>query len=258
MAKLLRVRDYILIASAVIGEFADDLRLVGDIVPKARELRYGFVPPNYKRASYLSTVSKLLSTGEIERKIDENGEPCFEITPKGKEKFKRKFPILSMQKKKWNKEFMVVIFDIEEKKRRERDALRIKLRELGFGMLQESVWVSPYHFEDDFREFLVAYNLQEFVFVLAAKTLGVGNYQNLVEKIWKLEDINKKYAEILEKLESKKADLKSLWDEYFAVAMRDPMLPTELLPKDWCQGEVLERLKNISKGLGKGLALTKS
>lgn len=245
MAKLLKIRDYLLLSVAVIGEVSEGARLVGDLVPKAMELKYGFVPPNFKRNSYLSSVSKLLSTGEIERKIDSKGLTYLELTAKGNAKFKRKFPILSLQKKKWDGNFMIVVFDIEEKERYKRDVLRSKLKELGFGQLQESVWVSPYHFEEDFQEFIESKNLEEFVYVLKARTLMVRDYKGLVNKIWNLDNINDRYQNILDLITSGEKDLKRLWDEYFEVAMKDPILPIELLPDGWLRGKVLTTLQNL-------------
>ena len=245
MAKLLRIRDYLLITASLVGEMGEDVRLVGDLMPKIMELRYGFVPPSYKRNSYYSSVSKLLSTGEIERKLDSKGQPYLELTSKGQEKFKRKFPILSLQKKKWDGNFMIVIFDIEEKERYKRDILRSKLRELGFGQLQESVWVSPYHFEEDFQGFIESENLQKSVYVLKARTLMVSDYKSLVSKIWKLEVLNSEYQNILDLIAEGEKDLKKLWDEYFAIAIKDPMLPKELLPDDWLRERVLETLQKL-------------
>ncbi|MDP1710301.1 MAG: CRISPR-associated endonuclease Cas2 [bacterium] len=245
MTKLLRIRDYLLLSYAILGDISEDVRLVGDIMPKLMETRYGFVPPNYKRNSYLSSVSKLLSTGEIERKIDSRGQPYLELTSKGQDKFKRKFPVLSLQKKKWDGNFMIVIFDIEEKKRNERSALRLKLKELGFGMLQESVWISPYHFEEDFQEFIESNNLQKFVYVLKARTLMVADYKKLVGKIWNLENLTDEYQNILDLIAEGEKDLKKLWDEYFAIAIKDPMLPKELLPDDWLRERVLETLQKL-------------
>lgn len=244
MAKLLRIRDYILLSLAAFGEISEEVRLVGDIVPKIMETRYGFIPPNYKRNSYFSSVSKLLATNEIKRKIDAKGQPFLELTSKGQEKFKRKFPILSLLKKKWDGNFMMVVFDIPEKEKGERDVLRLKLIELGFGMLQKSVWVSPYHFEDDFQEFIESNDLQKFVYVLSAKTLMVTDYKDLVDKIWNLENLNGEYKNILDLVEKGEKDLKKLWDEYFAVATRDPMLPKELLPGNWLREKVLISLQN--------------
>lgn len=46
--------------------------------------------------------------------------------------------------KKWDKRWRLVIFDIPEKYRRARDMFRIRLRQLGLCLLQESVYIHPY------------------------------------------------------------------------------------------------------------------
>jgi CRISPR-associated endonuclease Cas2 len=43
----------------------------------------------------------------------------------------------------------MVIFDIPEKKKRAREALRNKLKDLGFKELQKSVFIHPYECEDE-------------------------------------------------------------------------------------------------------------
>lgn len=56
----------------------------------------------------------------------------------------------------WDKKWRMVIFDIPEKRRRARDALRRKLQELGFKELQKSVFIYPYPCEDEI-EFVVEF-----------------------------------------------------------------------------------------------------
>ncbi|EKD58234.1 MAG: hypothetical protein ACD_56C00167G0002 [uncultured bacterium] len=51
--------------------------------------------------------------------------------------------------KKWDKKWRILIFDIEEKYKSRREALRGKLKELGLYQLQKSVWVCPYHFQEE-------------------------------------------------------------------------------------------------------------
>lgn len=50
---------------------------------------------------------------------------------------------------KWDKLWRIVIFDIPEKRRKSRNALVIKLKELGFCMIQKSVFVYPYKCKDE-------------------------------------------------------------------------------------------------------------
>ena len=46
--------------------------------------------------------------------------------------------------KKWDQKWRVILFDIPEEKRVGRDALRRKIKELGFTELQKSVFIYPY------------------------------------------------------------------------------------------------------------------
>jgi len=51
--------------------------------------------------------------------------------------------------KKWDKKWRIVIFDIVQLKTLMRNAFREKLKELGFCLLQKSVWVCPYECQDE-------------------------------------------------------------------------------------------------------------
>lgn len=51
--------------------------------------------------------------------------------------------------KKWDKKWRMVIFDVPEKKNKERRALSSKLKDLGFYPLQESVYIYPYDCQDE-------------------------------------------------------------------------------------------------------------
>ncbi len=48
------------------------------------------------------------------------------------------------ERKIWDRNFRMVIFDIPERKRNARDSLREKLKELGLVKFNDSVWVYPY------------------------------------------------------------------------------------------------------------------
>lgn len=137
--------------------------------------KYGFVPSGVKRATYLSTISRMLFTGLIERKINKSGKPILILTSKGTEEYKRKFPIFTKANNKWDGWFVQVAFDIPEKESKTRKLLRTKLKELGFGMLQESVFISPYHFESDLKEFLDYSGLSDYVYVMKVKNVVVGD-----------------------------------------------------------------------------------
>ena len=73
------------------------------------------------------------------------------LTKEGK-KLAGKYQIddLAIQKpKKWDGHWRILIFDIPDKHKIKREALRGKLKELGLFQLQKSVWVSPYNFQNE-------------------------------------------------------------------------------------------------------------
>lgn len=56
----------------------------------------------------------------------------------------------------WDQKWRLVMFDIPERKRKARDALRNKLKELGFHELQKSVFVCPFPCQNEV-EFIVEF-----------------------------------------------------------------------------------------------------
>ncbi len=105
---------------------------------------------------------------------EENGKFIVELTEKGKRKVKEiQFENLKIEKpKKWDRKWWVVIFDIPEKfKKRARNALREKLKELDFYQLQKSVWVFPYSCEKEIQFLCELFDITPFVNILIADNI---------------------------------------------------------------------------------------
>lgn len=86
----------------------------------------------------------------------------------------------------WDRKWRMVIFDIPESKRQQRDFLRKQLKWLGFKELQKSVWIFPYDIRKELDEVLdisSKYNFGEDVrFVVVDKVENdkdLRNYFNL-------------------------------------------------------------------------------
>lgn len=126
--------------------------LVATIAPNAlAQLRY---LPAIKRAQLRyrakTTLGRLAIQGLIEFE-KRNGKSYARITPAGRKALifeQQKAVIRDGKKRRWDKRWRVIIFDIPERRRKARDRLRITMRELGFARLQDSVWVYPYDCED--------------------------------------------------------------------------------------------------------------
>ena len=95
------------------------------------------------------------------------------ITEKGKKKT-LSFKIDTMcivKPKRWDKVWRIVLFDIPERKRAARDALRNKLQELGFYQLQRSVFILPYPCREEIEVLVELFDIRTLVYYLEAQTI---------------------------------------------------------------------------------------
>ena len=88
-------------------------------------------------------------------KIDKNNKKVYVIDKGALELLK--FKILR-SRPEWDKKWRMIIFDIPENRRHQRDFLRKRLKWLGFKELQKSVWIFPYDIRKETEELLTICN----------------------------------------------------------------------------------------------------
>ncbi len=94
---------------------------------------------------------KRLNQKRLIELVEKSGELYIKVTTDGK-RLIRSFNydnLILYKPKKWDKKWRLVIFDIPNKKNKERRALSKKLKEIGFYPLQESVFIYPYECRDE-------------------------------------------------------------------------------------------------------------
>lgn len=107
--------------------------------------------------------------------LDEDREGNFKmiLTKEGKEKalIYNLDTIKIERPEKWDKKWRVVIFDIPENKRRARDAIRFRLKRIGFYELQKSVFVFPFDCGDEIDFLIELYDLRKHVRFLIVESI---------------------------------------------------------------------------------------
>ena len=127
----------------------------------------------YRKRSVCNAFDRLRKEGSITFKTYNHQLHIF-LTDEGKKRAGR-FQIDSLAIKKpkwWDDAWRIVIFDIPNKQKVKREALRSFLRRLDFYKLQESVWIHPFNCSDEIallRSFF-GFSTQEFR-LLVVKTL---------------------------------------------------------------------------------------
>jgi len=73
--------------------------------------------------------------------------------------------------KRWDGLWRIVVFDIPEKRKRAREVLREKLRELGFYQFQKSIFVIPYECKNEIDFIIEVFQVRPHVRYIVAKSL---------------------------------------------------------------------------------------
>ena len=217
--------------------------------------RYRLYFGDWKESVIYSTISQLLSVGQIE-KVIKKGEVFLRLTSKGSKKLKQDISLFKYSQKPWDNYWRLVVFDIPEKNKVLRDTLRRKLVSLGLGQWQRSVYITPFDLEEEINQFLKAQKLFGFCFCLKAKRLSKGDDREIARIAFKLDEINNQYYKFVdEDIEEamfllrdgklKPENIQSLVDKYLELILKDPYLPKELLPEVWWADEAKKGLKNF-------------
>lgn len=104
----------------------------------------------YRRRAHVHLVLERLVRKGFVRVTSDGEKRCVSLTTKG-ERYVEEYEegrMVLQKPAEWDKKYRILIFDIWEKRKRTRDALRDFLSRLGFVRLQDSVWVYPYECEE--------------------------------------------------------------------------------------------------------------
>ena len=109
-------------------------------------------------------IRDLYESKLVDVKENKDGSNTFVLTRKGKMRvLTYHFSSMKIQQGKWDGNWRLVIFDIPEKIRSGRDALRHKLSALGFYELQKSVFIFPFECRNEVEFIIEYFNLRKHV-----------------------------------------------------------------------------------------------
>jgi hypothetical protein len=125
-----------------------------------------------KREGFAKMISYLKSRGYLNIKDLKNREAIL-ITSKGMEKIFDAKIKLTERKKRKDEKWQMVLFDIPENNRKNRDYFREYLKYLGYQKLQQSVWVCPYDVLKETEQLIKRYKLERFVRLLLVEEVEI-------------------------------------------------------------------------------------
>ena len=167
----------VLITDKFLWDVYEYLEEIGDIVRRFPKKRLDFynlggvknpIFEKYRGERSKKQFSDLVRWLKMKNyiKVDKlKGKETVILTKKGIDKaIKARF---KAEENKFNKrkdgKWIMIIFDIPQKYNKSRNLLRSILKNLGYKIFQQSVWVTPYDVSEKTEELLQFYNLDEFV-----------------------------------------------------------------------------------------------
>jgi len=116
---------------------------------------------SYKYESLKSGISKLKKKQYIAKNKNDSG---WFLTPKGKKYLARKYNSLTQFDSPFSKndsKNLIVMFDIPESKKAEREWFRWHLKKFNYVMIQKSVWLGPSPFPKEFLNYIKKIGLKK-------------------------------------------------------------------------------------------------
>ncbi|MDP3015235.1 MAG: hypothetical protein Q8N28_02375 [bacterium] len=132
---------------------------------KSEKEKISFPQGKISQTIYYLKKQKIISFAE------ENGKIALTLTEKGKRR-KLEYDLNNIVIPKpnvWDRRWRLLMFDIPESYKFARNALRWKLKNLGFIQFQKSVWIYPYHCENEIDFLTEHFSIARFINLLTVQ-----------------------------------------------------------------------------------------
>jgi phenylacetic acid degradation operon negative regulatory protein len=201
---------------------------------------------NQKTKSTLTTLVKDGFITETDAKNDE-----YLLSEQGFDDLSFEFPLFRFLKRKWDRKWRIISYEIPESKREIRDRLRREMQGWGLGPWHRSFWLTPHPVIDALKTLVTGKTEEQYIQAFESDH-SFGNRDVLIEKVWGKSALDKKYRELFKKwheILSKDGDkvekFRSVINEYITLLRLDPGLPVELMGESWIGYEAMNIFKEI-------------
>ena len=199
------------------------------------------------RAAFRNASKRLREKGLIVHASTGGSTPGLLLMDAGRSHIPAYFTPEKYWNRRWNKIWYLLVYDVPEVDRKYRDVLRLFLKRMRMGRLQQSVWVSPEDIRADFDDLCETASIGSFAYLLEARTvLGLPSGR-IVSSAWnfeRLEGLQEQYCRVCREnialLRETSPSAEALaelvrlsLEAYHGAFMDDPLLPSQLLPSGY-------------------------
>ncbi len=148
---------------------------IGAVAPGVSILARGFRrSKKYSDKQIADAIYGLKRSGYLSEGLDEAGKPRVFLTKNGEQYFQKILfeDVHLPEPKKWGGKWTFVLFDLPIEHKKAREALRWRLKALGFYQYQKSVWVYPHPCEKEILYVADYFGVGKFVEILSVDYLS--------------------------------------------------------------------------------------
>lgn len=212
------------------------------------------------RNGYLRRIQRLEQEKWLERSGATRSDRIYRLTESGRLQALGGRDPEACWSRRWDGYWRMIVYDVPEVRKKERDTLRYYLRGRHFGCLQGSVWITP-HPVDREKDILGGGDIDvSSLVVLESRPCAGESSAQLVRAAWDFEGLralHDRYLRVLQRMPEGVADTRSTgeflawWREerasWIAVARADPMLPEVLWPVGYAGRKVWQRRRTAMR-----------
>lgn len=162
----------VLLALLAAGALALTLSSPGGVRRLSRVIGYELKRAEARRR-FFWTVAYLRRKKYLSYRESADGTVTITLSEDGRKRALRyQFDALALPKpERWDGKWRIVAFDIPEKRKAGREALRRKMKELGMVQLQKSLWAWPYECRDEVDFIAEIFDIGPYVHYLVAESI---------------------------------------------------------------------------------------
>jgi phenylacetic acid degradation operon negative regulatory protein len=215
--------------------------------------------------SYRCAVRRLQRAGLLAYRRTKGRDPVLRLLPEGRMRIPDELQPEKRWNEKWDGTWYVLAYDVPEKQKVYRDALRRFLKRNRMGGLQGSVWVSPRDIRPVYADLSEAAGVGSYAVLLQAHTVLGQQAQDVVRQAWDIDAIaaaQERYRTTTEAERERlhegalsRVDLLSLArDElsaFLAVMADDPLLPSVLWPPEYRGPETVAAHRRFQRAIAR-------
>lgn len=227
----------------------------------------------YEHRGYTSTyIRNSLSRLKKEGYIASPSRSWYQVTAEGLAYIKAINSKPARYQEQWDHSWDVIMLEVPEAERKKRDSFRAALGQLGYGLLYNSVYISPWNYRDEVTVHIQKLKLEGRVSILQGQFLEGSITPQKAQAIWQLDAIadiyqakalwlQQEFIPAMQHALQEKQPLQlfllylQMGEELSGLFMADPYLPDELLPKHWPGKVMISEMSGYMQTLAQSVPL---